>query len=202
MMQLLGKLFRHHEEAVWRELSRQIGGEFLHEKGWRQDKVVTQFEGWTVTLDISCVAGYRSEFPYTRLRTWVRSPKDLEFSLHNRSYLSRMVRRISSHEIEVGDAEFDGLFIIKSRDRASVTKIFSHPPLREHLKAERNLILQLKPVPERVVDVPPEGALELRLMVEGEVNDLRRLRRLYDVFCEMLHQICVLVPSAASEPKQ
>ena len=71
------------------------------------------------------------------------------------------------------------------------------------------MILEVDPVKRRIslglkqtLDNPWESfAVEhpTGSIVEGEVNDLARLKRLYDVFCEVLHEVCHLPEPEAAE---
>jgi hypothetical protein len=187
----LGKVFRHHEERVWKTLSEGIGGELLHKDGWRNDKVVCDVEGHQVTLDLYTEVGYKSECLFTRFRTLVDNPGKLEFMVRHESLADRIAKWFGAHNVEIGEEAFDRTFRIRASDEPRARKIFSCPSIVARMKAEPGVQIHLAhaPSPERATN-----DWELAVMVEDEVNDAERLEQLFGLFADLLHETAHTFP--------
>jgi hypothetical protein len=50
-MGILRELFGSSREEIWRQLSAEIGANYVAGGFWKGDKVVAQHGPWTITLD-------------------------------------------------------------------------------------------------------------------------------------------------------
>ena len=50
-MAILRELFGSSREEIWRQLSAEIGADYVAGGFWKGDKVVAQHGQWTITLD-------------------------------------------------------------------------------------------------------------------------------------------------------
>jgi len=181
----LGKIFRHHEEHVWKTLSEGVGGQHLHRDGWRNDKIVCEVEGHVVTLDLFSEVGYKSEVLFTRFHTLVDNADKLEFTVHHVSVVDRIAKWFGANDVHIGDPKLDAAFRYKASDEARVRKIFSTPSIKARMKAEPTVIIYLGHAPshEKRTD-----DYELAVMVEDEINDVKQLEELFRLFADILHE--------------
>ena len=102
--------FGPSKDEVWRQLSEQIGAEFVDGGFWKGNKVQVHVKPWTINLD----RGLSGEEEWARSHEYV-----LPSSSTRRAFGSRSTGRTSSvdlgklmgmQDIEVGDPEFDEVF--------------------------------------------------------------------------------------------
>jgi hypothetical protein len=135
--------FRPSKDEVWRELSEEIGAEFVEGGFWKGSKVQAHVGPWTVTLDL----GYSQddgESRTTRIRAPYVNPDGFRFKNFRRSVLSDLGKLLGMQDIEVGDAEFDEAFIIKGNDEDRVRVLFSDPKIRQMIQDQPKIQLEVK----------------------------------------------------------
>ena len=70
-MSVLRKLFGPSRESVWRQLSSEMGGEFVKGGMWKGDKVQATHGEWTVLLDTYVVSTGKTVIHFTRMRAFL-----------------------------------------------------------------------------------------------------------------------------------
>ena len=81
--------FGPSQDEVWRQLSEEIGAEFVQGGFWKGgSKVQAQVGPWTVTLDTYTVSSGHSHYTFTRMRAPYVNPDGFRFKIFRRSVLS------------------------------------------------------------------------------------------------------------------
>jgi hypothetical protein len=184
--------FAKHENELWKRLSDELGGELTDEKGTRHDKVIAKVGPWAVTLDVHSEAGYRSEHMYTRLRGPFVNPDGLRFAVSHQTVFSNIKRLMGMQDIVVDHEPFDKMFRVQGSDPEKIKTLFDDGFLRELVKAEPDIHMQVRDAGNWFEDYYPNEIDELVLEVEGEVVDLTRLKRLFSMFARMMNDLCRL----------
>jgi hypothetical protein len=181
-----------HENELWKRLSEELGGRLTDEAGRRHDKVVAKVGPWAVTLDVHSEPGYRSEHFYTRLRGPFVNPDKLRFVVTHQTMWSYIGKMVGLQDIDVGHEPFDKMFRIQGNDEETIKALYADDFLRELVKAEPNIHIQVRDAGSWFEDYYPEDIDELVLEVEGEVKDLTRLKRLFSLFARVMNDLCRL----------
>jgi hypothetical protein len=191
-MASLRERFADHENALWKKLSEEMGGKLTDEKGTRHDKVVVQVGPWAVTLDQHSEAGYRSEHIYTRLRAPFVNPDGLRFAVSHQTVFANIGKLMGLQYIRVEHEPFDKMFLVQGSDPEIIKELFEDDKLRELTKLEPDIHLQVRDAGSWFEDFFADEVDELVLEVQGEVKDLHRLKRLFDLFARTLNGLCRL----------
>lgn len=191
-MASLREKFADRENELWKKLSDDLGGQLTDEKGKRHDKVVAQVGSWAVTLDQHSEAGYRTEHIYTRLRAGFVNPDGLRFAVSHQGVFTNIGKLVGMQDIRVEHEPFDKMFLVQGSDPDKIKSLFDDDKLRELTKLEPNIHLQVRDAGSWFEDFFPDDIDELVLEVEGEVKDLQRLKRLFDLFARALDGMCRL----------
>ncbi len=191
-MASLREKFADRENELWKKLSDDLGGQLTDEKGKRHDKVVAQVGSWAVTLDQHSEAGYRTEHIYTRLRAAFVNPDGLRFAVSHQGVFTNIGKLVGMQDIRVEHEPFDKMFLVQGSDPDKIKSLFDDDKLRELTKLEPNIHLQVRDAGSWFEDFFPDDIDELVLEVEGEVKDLQRLKRLFDLFARALDGMCRL----------
>ena len=184
--------FVKHENELWKQLSDSLGGQLTDRKGDRHDKVVAKIGQWIVTLDQHAEAGYRSEHLYTRLRAPFVNPDGLRFAISHQTVFANIGRLVGLQDIQIEYEPFDKMYLIQGNDPQTLRALFDDDRLRELVKTEPYILLQVRDAGNWFEDYMPDNVDELVLEVEGPVTDLDRLKRLFDLFALLLDDLCRL----------
>jgi len=114
--------FGPSKDEVWRQLSQEIGAEFVEGGLWKGNKVQAHVKPWTITLDTYTVSTGKSSVTYTRMRAPYVNPEGFRFTIYRKSIFSDLGKFLGMQDIEVSDPDFDEAFIIKGgTERAKLT---------------------------------------------------------------------------------
>ncbi len=197
----LKPVFRHSKDEVWKELSKEIGAEFIEGGRWKADKINAKVKGWTVTLDTYSVTAGGACSSYTRMRTPYINRDNFKFAIYHRDFFSDIGKLFGMQDITVGYPEFDREFIVKGNDKEKVNLLFSNLRIRELIQKEPSINLQVKEDEGWFTENFPEGVDELYIEVSGVVKDVKRLKDLYELFSETINHLCHIGSAYENDPK-
>jgi hypothetical protein len=183
-------MFGPSREEIWRQLSAEIGGDYVDGGFWKGDKVVATHREWTVTLDTYTVSNGKSSSTFTRMRAPFHNARPFRFTIYRRGLFSDLAVRLGMQDIEIHDDAFDREFVIKSNDEAGVREFLANPRLRELIAAQPQLRLTVRDDEGWWGPEFPEHVDELHFSAYGVIKDIDRLKALYDLFGEALDQLC------------
>src|SRR5687768_17350738 len=109
----LRPLFGPSKREIWRQLSADIGGEFVDGGVWRGSKVHGSHGEWTVTLDTYTVPVGKAYVTFTRMRAPYANPDGFRFTIYRKSIFSGIATMLGMQDIRIGDPSFDDEFVIK-----------------------------------------------------------------------------------------
>lgn len=181
--------FGPSKDEVWRQLSQEIGAEFVERRLWKGSKVQAQVGPWTVTLD-TATSDEDGDNEVTRLRAPYVNPEGFRFTIYRKGFLSDLARRMGMQDVEVGDPDFDAAFVIKGNDEGKVRTLFSDPKLRQLIQEQPRIRLEVKDSEGWFGPRFPENVDELRFQAIGVIKDVDRLKSLFDLFAAVLDRLC------------
>jgi hypothetical protein len=192
--------FGPSKEDVWRQLSNEIGAEFIGGGFWKGNKVEAHVAPWTITLDTYTVSTGHSHVTYTRMRAPYINPDGLRFTLYRKGFFSDFAKLLGMQDIEVGDFEFDDAFIIKGTDEMKIRELFADARLRALVQAQPTIRLSVMDDEGWFGTRFPKGVDELHFQVVGVIADLGRLKALFDLFSVTLDRLCQVGSGRKEEP--
>ena len=192
--------FGPSKEEVWRQLSEEIGAEFVEGGFWKGNKVQAHVEPWTITLDTYTVSTGKSSVTYTRMRAPYINPEGFRFTIYRKNLFSDLGKLLGMQDIEVGDPEFDEAFIIQGNDEPRVRTLFASPEIRQMIQAQPKIRLEVKDSEGWFGPKFPENVDELHFQVVGVIKDVERLKALFDLFAAVLDQLCRIGSAYKQEP--
>ncbi len=188
--------FGPSKDEVWRQLSEEMGAEFVEGRFCKGSKVQTHAGPWTVTLDI-----YNDgESQATRLRAPYVNSDGFRFTIYRKGFFSDLGKLLGMQDIEVGDPEFDEAFIIKGNDESRVVSLFSNSKIRQMIQDQPKIRLDVKDSEGWFGPKFPENVDELQFRVIGVIKDVERLKSLFDLFAAVLDQLCRIGSAYKEEP--
>lgn len=191
---LLEILFGPSKERIWQELSREINALYVKGSFWGTDQVVARHESWEIVLDNY----YARDVQYTQMRALYSNRDHFRFKIWRRGFFSDMGVLFGMQDIQVGHAQFDNDYIIQANDESKVRALLDNERIRLLIEAQPEILLSSGHVSDWYVTLP-YGVDELHFCYAGVITDKQRLRDLFDLFSEVLDQLCRM-GSAQNEP--
>ena len=188
-MSFLKSLFGPSQKVIWRQLSREVRGQF-HEGGLLATTAVQARAGdWIITLDTVTTGDGKTNQTFTRLRAPYFNPERFRFEIYRASIFSGLGKAMGMQDIAVGHARFDRDFVIKSNAPGRVRRLFDNRKIRDLIDAQPRINLSVK-AHEGWFSKFPEGVDELHFQAAGVIKDLAQLKTLFDLFAEVLREVC------------
>ena len=191
--------FGPSKDEVWRQLSEEIGAEFVEGGFWKGSKVQAHVGPWTVTLDMG-TSDEDGESPATRLRAPYINPEGFRFTIYRKNLFSDLGKFLGMQDIEVGYPGFDEAFIIKGNDESKVRDLFANSKIRQMIQDQPKFRLEVKDSEGWFGPKFPENVDELHFQVVGVIKDVERLKALFDLFATVLDQLCRIGSACKQEP--
>jgi hypothetical protein len=192
--------FGPSKDEVWRQLSQEMGAEFVEGGFWKGNKVQAHVGPWTTTLDTYTESSGETHVTYTRMRAPYVNPEGFRFTIYRKNLFSDLGKFLGMQDIEVGDAEFDEAFIIKGNDEERVRDLFSNPKIRQMIQDQPRIRLEVKDSEGWFGPKFPEDVDELHFRVVEVIKDVDRLKSLFDLFSAVLDQLCRIGSACKQEP--
>jgi hypothetical protein len=193
--------FGPSKDVVRRKLCAEIGAEVVRGGFWRSGSKVQAHVGpWTVALDTYAVSSGHSHVTFTRMRAPYLNPEGFRFTIYRKGFFSDLGKLPGMQDIEVRDPEFDEAFIIKGNDEDRVRALFSDLKIRQLIRDQPQIRLEVKDSEGWFGPKFPEEVDELHFQVVGVVKDVERLKALFDLFAAVLDQLCRIGSAYKQEP--
>lgn len=193
-------IFGPSKDQVWRQLSEEIGAEFVKQGFWKGNRVQAEVAPWTITLDTYTVSTGHSHVTYTRMRAPFVNPEGLRFTIYRNGFFSEFGKLLGMQDIEVGDPEFDDAFILKGSDEFKIRELFAEDRLRALTLAQPTIRLSVKDHEGWFGVHFPKEVDELHFQVVGVIKDRKRLKDLFDLFSTLLDRLCTIGSARKEEP--
>jgi hypothetical protein len=191
--------FGPSKDEVWRQLSQEIGADFVEGGLWTGSKVQAHVGPWIVTLDIG-KSDEDGKSLVTRLRAPYINPEGFRFTIYRKGILSDLGKLLGMQDIEVGDPEFDEAFIITGNNEGMVCALFANPKIRQMIQAQPKIRLDVKNSEGWFGPKFPAEVDELHFQVAGVIKDVERLKALFDLFAAVLDQLCRIGSAYKQQP--
>jgi hypothetical protein len=189
-MNPLRKWFGPSKEETWRKLCAETGASFVDDGFWKGQKVMATHGQWTTVLDTYAVSTGKVTIVFTRLRAPYVNPDGFRFTIYRRGFFSDIGKYLGMQDVEVGHPDFDRDFIIKGTDAGKLCALFADTKIRELISAQPEIHFEVKDNHGGWGSDYPPDVDELRFHVRGKIQDVERLKLLFELFAATLDQLC------------
>jgi len=199
-MGLMREMFGPSKKEIWQVLNEQIGSEFVEGGFFKGDKVVAHIKQWSLTLDTYTVSNGKTSTTYTRMRAPYINRDGNRFKIYRSGIFSGIGAALGMQDIEIGYPEFDKDFVIKGDNEQKLKELLENTRIRELMELQRRFHLEVKDDEGWFGTSFPDGVDELYFSVPGVLKDLEQLKGLFELFAEVLNQLCIIGSAYASNP--
>lgn len=188
---------------TWKEFSDGIGARFDKGKDLTDNTVVSQVRNWTIILD-TVKGGPSSYGPKgpgvrilcTQMGVYYVNKDGFRFRIYRKGIMRKLGDKlVGVRDIEVGDPEFDNKFIIKGNDKSKVRALFSNSKIRQLIQSQPFMSLEIRHNLGFAREVD-----QLYFCENGIIEDLERLKCLYQLFIAILDHLCRTGSASEEEP--
>ena len=143
-MSFLQSLFGPSRKEIWRQLSRELDGQF-HDGGLFGHSAVQARSGdWTLTLDTFTSGDGKTNQTFTRLRAPYFNPEGFRFDIYRAGVFSGFGKALGMQDVEVGQPRFDRDFVIKGNAPRRLRRLFGNAAVRRLIHAQPKIQLSVK----------------------------------------------------------
>lgn len=199
-MTILRQMFGPSKEEIWRQLSDEIGGEFTQGGFFKQTKIEVHHEQWTITLDTFSESAGETTVIYTRMRAPFVNKDGFRFTIYRKGFFSDLGKLLGMQDVEIGEPGFDDTFIIKGNDEAKLRLLFSNERIRRMIEQQPKIHLSVRDDEGWFNTKFPAGVDELYFAVTGVIRDIEQLKTLYELFSDLLNQLCRIGSAYEDDP--
>lgn len=200
-MSFLRKVFGPSKDEIWRQLSAELGADFVERNFLRGSKVLARAGEWLITLDNYTVSTGHTHQSFTRIRAPYVNRDGFRFTIYRKGAFSDLAKRLGMQDVEVGYPDFDRDFIIKGNDEKKLRALFANQKIRRLIQAQPAIKLTVKDDEGWFGADFPEGVDELYFQVHGVIKDIERLKLLYELFAETLNHLCQIGSAYERDPQ-
>lgn len=193
-------LFGPSKKEVWQQLAEKIQADYVNKGFWAGDRVEAHVDNWIVVLDTYTVSTGKSSITYTRMRAPFVNLDNFYFKIYRTGIFSGLGKMLGMEDINIGYEEFDEDFVIKSNSEEKVKQLFSNKSIRYLIQEQPKINLEIKDDEGFFSAHFPEGVDELYFQVAGVIKDIDILKELYELFAEVLKELCSMGSASAEEP--
>ncbi|GFP76314.1 DUF3137 domain-containing protein [Clostridium fungisolvens] len=193
-------LFGPSKKEIWQQLASEINADYVNNGIWKGDRVEAHVDNWTVVLDTYVVSTGKSSITYTRMRAPFVNLDNFYFKIYRSGVFSGLGKMFGMEDINVGYPQFDEAFIIKGNNESKVKQLFASDNIRRLIQYQPSISLEIKDDEGYFKSHFPDGVDELYFNVVGVIKDVERLKELYELFSEVLKELCDIGSASNEKP--
>lgn len=192
-MSLIHKIFGPFKKDVWLQLAKDYDGIYREGSWGESDKVCVYIEPWEIILDTFTRKSGKHSKTYTRIRAPFRNTDEFYFKIYHEYFFHKAAKYFGMQDIQIGDEEFDKLFIIKGNDEFKIQWMLDNQGVKDLLYQIKNVHFEIRG-DEGVFShsTYKQGADELYFSIGKVIKDIDELKRIFDLFALILNKITEL----------
>lgn len=195
---LLEMTFGETQDANWKLLAEEIGGEFISDvrDDWgSSSSVVCRVESWTIILE-----AYKYRTPkhpgvyamHTRMTANYLTTDNFGFWVTPPSYMDELKSFFgaeNNRDIKIGEAELNRKYVFYGSDVEKTRRLFENTNLRRMLVWLDNVSYGISGYDGKLSKTYGSKSVQLSYHHPHLIYDIRRLRVLFELFGETLIQL-------------
>lgn len=131
---------------IWQEFSKEINGTFKEGYSWHSDSTEIEYKSWKIFFDNFTVWSGKYSGKTTRVIAPIALSNNFRFEIYREGFIRKVEKLFGAQDIEIGDADFDKSFTIKSTNEFKIKTLLRNKDIRSILEYQKevNLIISDK----------------------------------------------------------
>ena len=200
-MGLLRSNFGPSKDEIWRQIARDIGGQYQDGGFFGGDILRCRSGEWEITLDTYTVSTGKSSTTYTRMRAPFENRDRLYFKIYREGFFASVGKFFGMQDIQIGDNYFDENFVIKGNNEEKIRLLLRDPKLKELIQTQPDICFQIRDDEGWFGADFPEGVNELYFQCYGVLKEEKLLKSLFDMFSITLERLVRIDSAYENDPQ-
>lgn len=166
-------------------LHEDLGGHCIEGKWGSGPYLVVPYKDWEIIFDYFIVSTGQSAITYTRLRTVFKNQKNFDLKVSKEGFFSKIGKALGGQDIEIGDENFDGAYIVKSSDDLIATRLLSHHDIKSKMNFDKAFHLDIIKKNQMGIKCI-EGELGMTYLTAHVIKDHETIKLLIELFQTIL----------------
>ena len=129
---------------AWEEFAAQSGLSYERGKFMRRPAISGTYRSHELRMDTFTRSSGESSTTYTQVVLSVSNPGGMQLELAPENVFNKVGRALGMQDIETGDAELDGRYIIKGQPESAVLRVLMQINLRQKLLEAKHFHVKLR----------------------------------------------------------
>ncbi len=173
-------------DEIWQTIAEATNGEFVKEKLFKTSCVKYSHETWSYYLDDYSIQVGNVPIIYTRLRAPFINKKGFDLTIYKKNIFSNISKVLGGQNITTGDMDFDEDWIVKGSNEQLVKSILKFSNIRELIKNEEKLKIEIKRVEGKVNKENQATESQITFLVQDYIKDEERVINLISLIENLL----------------
>jgi len=184
--------FPPQRRALWSEVSRELGAEFIRGGVWKSDRIVARLQQWEIVMDTYTVHTGQVMMEYTRFRAPFVSTDGIRFRVFRKGFWNWLRLLFGRSDIQVGVPEFDDAFVIHGNRPETLSRFFANAEIRNLLSVHKRFDFKILDDEGWLGSKFPRGVDELYFEVSGTMRDKQLIKAVFSLLSVSLQQLVAI----------
>jgi hypothetical protein len=179
--------------SLWRQFAQENHGIY---SSTNEDKVEFRYKEFTITFEIythfAVVGGSSYEHVYTKGIVEFISLDSFKLLITPHWFIDSIGELFGKKDIQIGDMPFDNKFTVKSNNEGKTLLLLSNNSILKILQDLKTIRLELSDDEGLFGERPKDGNFMLYYVLDGKIECIEQLNKLYRLFTESLDSLSKL----------
>lgn len=198
---MLHSLFGPSKDEIWKQIAKDIGGEFIDGGFWKKDDLRYSHKEWELLLDTFTRSHGKTSSTYTRLRVPFLNKDGLRFKIYREGFFSPVGKFFGMQDIQIRDPRFNKTYIIQGNNPQKIEQLLNDYQLKMLFEMVPDVSVKIEPDAGWLGKKYPEGVDVLYFERRGVLKDKETLKLLFRLFTALLDRLVHIDSAYQDDPK-
>ncbi len=167
---------------IWQELANETNGTFKEGYSWRSDSNTINYKNWTIISDNYTLWSGKYSTQMTRVIAPITLADNFKFEIYREGFVRKVEKLFGAQDIEIGYADFDKAFTIKSNNELKIKTLLRNKEIRNLISSQADVNIQISNYQGIWEKELPKNEFELSYFMDGKIQDIEILKSLIELF--------------------
>ncbi len=198
---MLHSLFGPSKDEIWKQIAKDIGGEFIDGGFWGKDELRYDHGQWELLLDTFTRSHGKTSSRYTRMRVPFLNKDELKFHIYREGFFSGIGKFFGMQDLQIRDSRFNERFIIQGNNKKKIEDLLSDYKLKMLFEMVPDVSIKIEADSGWLGKKYPAGVDVLYFERRGILKDKETLKLLFQLFTTVLDRLVHIDSAYEDDPK-